>query len=211
MGQYYKPTFLKENWKRVKKPVAYSLRSYDYGTFCGQKLTEHSWCGNKFVAAACWLLANEYYGKPFVWLGDYADPKVTKAYPADENGEGTCNLYPMAREIAESKKAKDFALAFAREYGDDAPYYAYAINFTKKEYVKIKKYNKREWRTHPLPILCCDGNGGGGGDYVVKRDNYNWEKDKRIGSWAYDRIGVTNSKNAIKGMKEIDGYFIPAI
>jgi hypothetical protein len=201
MGQYYMPTVLKKNWKAAKNPVEYSIDSWSFNS--GLKLTEHSWCGNTFVGAICWLLANEFYGRPFAWIGDYADAKATKT--------GTHYLYEMASNIADSKKVKDFVLAITREYGRDIPQYAYAINFTKKEYVKIPKHNKREWRTHPLPLLCCDGNGQGGGDYVVKRDNYDWQKDKRIGSWAYDCIGVTNSKNAIKGMKEIDGYFIPDI
>lgn len=39
---------------------------------------------------------------------------------------------------------------------------------------------------HPLPLLCADGNGRGGGDY------YDLNKEV-VGYWAYNRIGVTNN------------------
>ena len=56
---------------------------------------------------------------------------------------------------------------------------------TKKEYVKIPEYNENEWTIHPLPLLCADGNGRGGGDY-------NGTNMNKVGIWAYDKIGISN-------------------
>jgi hypothetical protein len=81
------------------------------------------------------------------------------------------------------------------------PYYKYLVNYTKKEYCTLPKYNpaKDEYVLNPLPLLTADGNGRGGGDYRIE--------DARVGSWAYDSIGLTNDNNEIKGFKRISGKF----
>ena len=68
---------------------------------------------------------------------------------------------------------------------DELPTYKYIINFDKHVFVKIPNAKKNEYIIHPLPLLCADGNGSGGGDY----DGTNMEL---IGAWAFDRIGVSN-------------------
>ena len=207
MGQYYRPCILKKNWKTAKNPVECSLSPYD---FCnGAKLMEHSYAGNGYVGAVCHLLACMYNGHPFVWCGDYADNQITKAYPKgkkDEDGNEGVWLYGVASDLCKEDNIQLLVKNLLAN-DDHKKQYAYAVNYTKREYVKIPKFNKKEWRVHPLPLLCCDGNGRGLGDYHLHTETYDYETDKRIGSWAYDRIGVTNSPKVIEGFKEIDGYF----
>ena len=201
MGQYYHPSVLKKNWKTAKNPVECSLYSHKFNN--GLKLMEHSYAGNGFVGAMCHLLATTYKGYPFVWVGDYADNQITKCYPKgkqDENGNEGAYIYGFASDVCETKRIGDLTTSLIAS-GATGKQYAYAINFTKKEFVKIPKFNKKEWRIHPLPLLCADGNGRGGGDYGFD--------DERVGSWAYDRIGVTNSKKETEGMIEVDWYFQP--
>lgn len=209
MGQYYRPTILRKNWKTSKNPVECSLSPYDFDN--GAKLMEHSYAGNNYVGAICHLLATTYYGYPFVWVGDYADHKLTTAYPESKKDEwgweqGGVYIYGSASTMAKADNMKGLSTNL-HAVGATEKQYAYAINFTKKEYVKIPKYKKGECRVHPLPLLTCDGNGRGGGDYRLCTETYDYSEDKRIGSWAYDKIGVTNSKSEIEGMTEIDGYF----
>ena len=52
MGQYYNPTILADN----KKTVVKWMYSHDYGN--SLKLMEHSYIGNKFVAAFESLITN---------------------------------------------------------------------------------------------------------------------------------------------------------
>ena len=78
------------------------------------------------------------------------------------------------------------------------PYYKYLVNYSKKQYCIIPA-NKKGWQVHPLPLLTCSDNGRGGGDYCLD--------DNRVGSWAFDRIGVTNDRALFKGFKQISGIF----
>ena len=209
MGQYYRPSILKKNWKTAKQPVAASLLCYDYGN--GAKLMEHSYIGNSLVRSMEYLLANMFKGYPFVWCGDYADEVTTRtgehdvytdanrAIFKDHDGDSDtrrnkynalCESIPRMPEWVEGKKWNPY---------ETIPYYKYLVNYTKKEYC-VMPYNKSgEWQVNPLPLLTCNGNGRGGGDYGIE--------DKRVGSWAFDRIGLTNSKKEVKGFKVIDGFF----
>ena len=58
-------------------------------------------------------------------------------------------------------------------------YNKYLINYDKAQYVKLPKCKKGVWQIHPLPLLCADGNGRGGGDY-------NGINENMVGIWAYD-------------------------
>lgn len=72
--------------------------------------------------------------------------------------------------------------------------YKYLINHSKMEFVnKSKVPNNDGWVIHPLPLLTCEGNGQGGGDYRGE--------SPLIGSWARDVISVDCVKP--KGYKEI--------
>ena len=190
MGQYYNPTILEKDWKKKSKNtnsvVAASLCCYDFDN--GAKLMEHSWVGNNFVGAVAHLLATEFKGYPFVWVGDYADEaEGVDVYRSALNWQRTPEYKNLANKLQEHEKL---------------PTYKYIVNYTKKEYCTIPEDNKDEWQIHPLPILTCSGNGRGGGDFYNKDIN-----DERVGSWAYDRIGVTNNKKEFAGFKEINSHF----
>ena len=60
----------------------------------------------------------------------------------------------------------------------------YIVNHTKKEYVDkdIVPEDKEGWKVHPLPLLTCEGNGRGGGDYRL------W--NEFIGYWSRDKISI---------------------
>jgi hypothetical protein len=45
--------------------------------------------------------------------------------------------------------------------------------------------DKDGWQIHPLPLLTCEGNGRGGGDYGGNDQNL-------VGLWARNTISVSN-------------------
>ena len=192
MGQYYRPCVLKKNWKQAKNVVKATLYSWDFGN--GLKLMEHSWIGNGLVRRMEYLLANQFKGYPFVWSGDYADAVVTKKGNHKIYNESDDFIYKYPNSDSEkSALYKELINAIPKF---NIPYYRYLVNYSKKEYCVMPKHNDGKWIVNPLPILTCDGNGRGGGDY--------WKEDE---SWAFDRIGLTNDDNEVVGFKEIDGFF----
>lgn len=194
MGQYYAPCILKKNWKRAKNPIEVSFCSHRFDN--GLKLMEHSYVRNSFVTAMCYLLANNYFGRNFAWVGDYADNRETDMY----NKDGV-SFYDKGSELWEKKKnlETEEEVKKAISYDDgymSLPTYKYIVNLTKNEYIKIPKFKDGVLTIHPLPLLCADGNGRGGGDYFGKNETY-------IGRWAYDKIGITNDRKAIIGLEEL--------
>ena len=180
MGQYYYPAILNKRKKEGKLSVVKAFRSHDYS--CGSKLMEHSYVTNYLVKECENALATNFYGYPFVWVGDYADDKFG------------VDMYSAASEKAETNgKPTPY---------NELPTYKYIINLTKKVYVVIPEETD-ELTIHPLPLLCADGNGGGGGDYF----GTNMEI---VGSWAYDKIGVADElpSNITEELvvKFIEGY-----
>ena len=174
MGQYYKSIFLKEDTNKVEK----WFYSWDYDS--GLKLMEHSWLKNPFVLAVeSQLLHNP---KRIVWAGDYAD----------EEKRSKTNLYGRCKDSTKSHRIN--YLTDATAWNRDYPY---IVNHTKKEYVN--KFNvpadKDGWRIHPLPLLTCEGNGRGGGDYRGE--------SPLIGCWARDLISVEPVLMELKDYKEI--------
>lgn len=192
MGQYYNPVILKKNWKTAKQPVKMTLYSWDFNN--GLKLMEHSWVGNSFVMSMMYIL-NKFKGLRLAWVGDYADEKITRAYP---NGVSLYNKAYELTERGEGHKLYEELKNSIPEY-EKLPTYRYIINRTKKEYVRVPKYNSEVWQVHPLPLLCADGNQRGGGDY--------WGKSKSVGRWAYDVIEVSNDQKDIHGCKLIRPVF----
>lgn len=209
MGQYYRGAILsKESIEKQEITIEKALCCYAHGN--GSKLMEHSYVGNTYVGAYVKLLAEQYYGYPFVWVGDYADDKfntnvfeLAKQYIDDfikvnaekqgyvrENDSTFSKFmkYDSGDKIILSamKDEDDFAETYSyKEVGGNQLDYKYILNLTKKEYVKIPEYNENEWTIHPLPLLCADGNGRGGGDYQGINMN-------KVGIWAYDKIGISN-------------------
>ena len=209
MGQYYRGAILnKEALNNNEIKIEKSLCCYIHGN--GAKLMEHSYVGNTYVGAYVKLLAEQYYGYPFVWAGDYADDNFNvnvydkallyiddfikvnaeKQGYVKENDSTYSKFmsYDSGNRIilSEMKDEEDFAEKYTfKEVGGNQLNYKYILNLTKKEYVKIPEYNENEWTIHPLPLLCADGNGRGGGDYKGSDIH-------KVGVWAYDRIGISN-------------------
>jgi hypothetical protein len=78
--------------------------------------------------------------------------------------------------------------------------FKYLVNHTKKEFVdKSKVPNVDGWRAHPLPLLTCEGNEEGNGDY------YSEDGKEFIGVWSRDLISVESIKP--KGYTEIKPDF----
>lgn len=212
MGQYYKAIFINENHKPI-----FRVSSYDFDS--GAKLMEHSWIKNpmvRFVERQLMTTPNR-----IVWGGDYADkenpstltPMEIKAL-ANEDSEYSnskvikeegVNLYDLSYLVGKlthdiskgDEREKEFKSAIA-------PLNAkYLVNHSKKEFVDKSKTPKDDdgWSIHPLPLLTCEGNGRGGGDYRGE--------SKMVGIWARDIIGVVTKKSDIpKGFKEIIVDFI---
>ena len=153
MGQYYKP---------ISIDKMESLHSHDYDSML--KLMEHSYIDNHFVNIAEYMLSpqGKWHKHSFVWAGDYADE--------EESGN---NLYTDAKEIKVDNYLRKMA-----NIG------RYIVNHTKKEYVDkdIVPEDQEGWKVHPLPLLTCEGNGRGGGDYRLDNEH--------TGTWARDQISI---------------------
>jgi hypothetical protein len=170
MGQYYKP---------ISIDKMTFLYSHDYGN--GLKLMEHSYIGNSLVNTVESLLAPDgaWHKNSIVWAGDYAD----------EEGDSTDNLYTqIGDDSIEPKNMEE------RSSG------RYIVNHTKKEFVdkELLPSNKEGWKVHPLPLLTCEGNGRGGGDYRLDNEH--------IGTWARDQISI--EKEAPEDYEQLIPHFI---
>lgn len=213
MGQYYRPSILKTNYKLAKNPVEITLYSGDFADN-GLKLMEHSWAGNALVGAFIHLIGENspYYGQPCVWAGDYADPFTSRMVKFEDD----INIYSFAKTIDEKlgsvenrrsiiqhyekyKKVFDKNIFYDDSYkswrGNDVPFvncvnnldsYKYVVNIRTKEYIEIPEYDKSKWTVHPLPLLLAESNGRGGGDY-------HGTNKQMCGRWAYHPIGATNT------------------
>ena len=168
MGQYYKAVILDKNKKKVNK----WLYSHDFGS--GLKLMEHSWFENEFVKSFERLILNK--PEHVVWGGDYADKcKGLKT-----------NVYDRCKDSNKVPKDEVYPVSVLAS--------RYIINHSKKEYVdKTKIPDNDGWYIHPLPLLTCEGNGRGGGDFRGDSD--------LIGSWARDLISI--GRDVPEGYKEL--------
>ena len=81
---------------------------------------------------------------------------------------------------------------------------------TKKQYVDKTKVPKDNdgWRIAPLPLLTCEGNGGGGGDFYVVPDRQQGNTSL-IGTWARDYISIETKKP--KDYKELKIIHTPEV
>ena len=202
MGQYYRGVVLGKTTKRVKRIIVkQAYCCYAHGN--GAKLMEHSYVGNWYVKAYEQALGNEFYGYPFVWVGDYADEMFnadvyTKANEFIDNvtkrNAKKKGYYPVNNGFEKLYKDGDIEKGYESDFvekvitkdnADKVDTYKYIINFDKKVAVEIPEYDKNTWNIHPLPLLCASGNGRGGGDY-------HGINEKMVGTWAYDRIGLDN-------------------
>ena len=168
MGQYYYPIILNSDGKIVVWMCAHNYNN-------GLKLMEHSYLGNNFVSTFEFGLSPEgpHYKSRVVWAGDYADKELDQ----EKNLYQMCDEYTMiSPQVKETKM------------------YRYIINHSKKQFVDKTKAPKQEnFALHPLPLLTCEGNGRGGGDYRGE--------SPLIGSWARDIISV--EEVAPEGFEEL--------
>ena len=168
MGQYYYPIILNSDGKIVVWMCAHNYNN-------GLKLMEHSYLGNNFVSTFEFGLSPEgpHYKSRVVWAGDYADKELDQ----EKNLYQMCDEYTMiSPQVKETKM------------------YRYIINHSKKQFVDKTKAPKQEnFAVHPLPLLTCEGNGRGGGDYRGE--------SPLIGSWARDVISV--EEVAPEGFEEL--------
>lgn len=170
MGQYYKPVILDTN----KKTVVKWMYSHDYGN--GLKLMEHSFLENDFVGAFESLLIDN--PQHVVWAGDYA--KSCKGRLTNVYDRCTDNTKVHPSEISPQTVDAKFI-----------------VNYTKKQFIdktKVPSYDGG-WKIHPLPLMTCEGNCEGGGDFFGK------DLSGLVGSWARDLISVENE--VPKGFEEI--------
>jgi hypothetical protein len=163
MGQYYHPVFLEEDKKTVKK----YFHAHRYGE--GLKIMEHSFIKNKFVGAveSC-LLNNPTH---IVWAGDYAE----KCTEMDSNVYNRCtkDLEVNPKNIPQQVVAE-----------------RYVVNHTKKEFIDKTKgiIGADGYIIHPLPLMTCEGNGQGGGDFFGE------DPKGLVGSWTRDLISIEGQK-----------------
>lgn len=199
MGQYYRAVC-------PSKQEVVSSYTFDNGG----KLMEHSWIGNNFVEAVELLLipGGRWYKQQIVWAGDYADEEDVSSVFWKQNIKyfqgigkemGSRNLNALSNDYSELK--------FLIEASPKT--HLYLVNHDKKLFVdKSKIPSTGTWndgspmQIHPLPLLTCEGNGRGGGDYRGP------DGLELVGSWARNRIGLVNE--IPQGMKEIIPNFTEA-
>ena len=166
MGQYYQPTVIDKKGK-----VLGWVYSHDYGN--GLKLMEHSWLTNSFVNAVITLFmpGGKFNKQRLVWAGDYANNQ--KGFKENEFNRCT-DAKQLKPDVPKQSEVNKFP---------------FLVNHSKQVFVKVNKLIKKDsWEIHPLPLLTCDGNGQGGGDYFGKDPN------GLVGSWARDVISVEAKK-----------------
>jgi len=164
MGQYYNAAILGKNKKTVKQ----WMYSHDYDN--GLKLMEHSYIGNNFVAT----FENQLIGNPqrVVWAGDYADD--CKGYKSNIYDRCTNKNKINPQEVVVDHETNRFI-----------------VNHSKKQFVdKSLVKDIPHWqgtKIHPLPLLTCEGNGRGGGDFRGNEQGI-------VGLWARDLISIESEE-----------------
>lgn len=184
MGQYFRAVILTDDKKEIKEyAVSWDFKYTWKGTglCCLAKLLEHSYIGNEFVSAVEKKLVNN--PQRLVWAGDYADEL--------EDGKNLFELCEGHKKIKQNKKADLEMLEGMR-----------VINHDKKQYYVNPTSRSDESVFDPLPILTCEGNGRGGGDYD---DSRNWNLDM-VGTWHGDTIEFRTK--APKGYERIYPEFM---
>jgi len=139
------------------------VNTHDY--LNGAKLMEHSWIGNNYVNVVEKLIApdGKWFGKSLTWGGDYA-----------EKGDVNPDTY-------------DYKKINPKE--TEYHYFRFLINETTKQFVDLDKTPITDtvgYKIHPLPLLTCNSNGNGGGDF------YGNDNNNIVGTWAGNIITVSD-------------------
>lgn len=159
MGQYYKPMIIDADNK-----ILGSIFAHDYGD--GLKLMEHSYISNDVVKRIEHEITGSNNAKRVLWAGDYAD---------DEPGfRGT--MYDLSERAPKMPTIIDLP---------DAAEIRYLLNWDKMEAVVIPAFNPDKLTIHPLPLLTCEGNGRGGGDFRGENEY--------VGAWARNELNIQDT------------------
>ena len=177
MGQYYRGAILDLNsFKKNEINVVKAFCCFSHNN--GAKLMEHSYVENWYVKEYEKALATEFFGMPFVWVGDYADEKfdtdvyssaisyIVKKTKENASTQGFCHIKGCT--FAEFEKVDKYG-TIVKKHADDfsekteydtLPTYNYIVNLDKKLFVRIPNKSNDEYdlTIHPLPLLCCSGN-----------------------------------------------------
>lgn len=174
MGQYYKAVILADQKAAAGREII-RLWSFPHDYGYGAKLMEHSYFDNYFVTNFEYQLTPEgmFYRSRVVWAGDYADREACSIL-FDEH-----NLYHLCQDNSTHMPLPHH----------DTSSYCYLINHTKKLYV-----DKEKEEFHPLPLLTCEGNGRGYGDYYGANESL-------CGTWARDTL--SSEKEKPEGYEEL--------
>jgi hypothetical protein len=122
---------------------------------------------------------------------EYWNSKVLK--------EKGVNLHSLSETIGKLTHDENNKNKYEHDYKEVAPLTAkYLVNHDKKEFVNKTKTPKdgNGWKIHPLPLLTCEGNGRGGGDFHINTEKKQGNVEL-IGTWARDRISVVSTKTEI--------------
>ena len=183
MGQYY---------HTVSLDAKNYLTAHDHDggyDFNGIKLMEHSYIGNSLTAAVENLIkkGGAWYEHRIVWAGDYADPEPDTITEEKPNGENLYDLIKNKLIVPVEDQKRNGRLR-------------YLVNLDKNEFVDLYKVQADDYdlKIHPLPLLTCEGNGRGGGDFRTENEDYL----NLIGSWARNRVTIQTKKP--KGMTELE-------
>ncbi len=166
MGQYYRAVILPPTQLKKTEIIAAfdSLR-----LVVSSKLMGHSYIEDPFTETveSHFMPGEKFYKHRLVWAGDYADPEKV----------GKENLYVLAKPKFENPRHSTVPKMFR-----------YLVNHSKQVYLDKTKQEQDEdgYQIHPLPLLTCEGNGQGGGDYITEDEHLL----QHIGSWARDIISV---------------------
>lgn len=180
IGQYYTPILSSSpTYTDFAEHIDGWAYSHDFDS--GLKLMEHSWTTNPFVDAIVRELARN--PRRLVWAGDYADPESTL-----QLGGKPTTLYSWVYETVHLAPYQIKPAEHARIYP-----VRWLVNHSRKVYVNMQSVPKDKdgWRIHPLPLLTCEGNGRGGGDFGGSGGRHDATE---VGSWAREEIGVLTAR-----------------
>jgi hypothetical protein len=189
MGQYFNPIILGDKPEEGQhETVKAWMYSHDYST--GLKLMEHSYQGNTFVSAFEKQLSRrgKHYKSRVVWAGDYADEEPGLKIIVEDKEYDT-NLHSLCND---ENKINPKVMST-----EDYPF---IVNHTKKQFVDKNSVPEivdcKGNKIHPLPLLTCEGNGRGGGDF-------RGDEKGIVGSWARDVISVEkDNPKVLHGMMD---------
>ena len=172
MGQYYYPIMLK-----TRNTIGSWARP------AWEKITQHCDVGNEFVG----MILRKLYKNPtrLVWAGDYADVEKGKKL----------NLHELCA------KKQDLCMKPSVGFHKSIKF---ALNHSKKQVVNLNgcPADSKGVKINPLPILCAEGNGRGGGDYSGFAMDF-------VGYWARNIIETVKVKKDIPtGYTEINPDFL---